>query len=134
MKNKPIILACLFACFLLLAACNTMQAAVTTDSGQNIEIKSNVPAKTMQAGLGSWCQAGAKWSVKGDEGAADMAITGIENFKGEEYCHATMKADDPEEGTSTAVDYYFKKDNMDIWMVIQTPDGNKIEQHVAQGE
>ncbi len=75
-----------------------------------------------------WCKAGNQWSWSGTttdgSSSSSWTIKGLEEFKGDIYCHATISSIQDQEGTIT--EYYYKEINgdiVDMWMITKDLNG-----------
>lgn len=89
---------------------------------QNIQIVNN-----------EWCKSGTQWSWSGTttdgSSSSSWTIKGMEEFKGDIYCHATISSIQDQEGTLT--EYYYKEVNgevVDMWMITKDLSGAIISE------
>lgn len=96
------------------------------------------PGTDQLTGSTEWCKPGTQWAWTGttDSGQASASwiMKGLEQFKGDTYCHVTLSSVEKEEG-ETVVEYYFKQTDgktTDVWMIIKDSTGKTLnEMHVT---
>jgi len=81
-----------------------------------------------------WCKAGTYWSwsgaSQGQQQQTNMMIRGLEQFKGAQYCNATVEATGTED---FVIEYYFKEENnkvVDVWMIMKDKSGTSYRKSI----